>query len=288
MLKIDFVLIFTLRDPTLSEKVTSQHGEEFSYLEKTSDTSECHFQNSLGYLLRSKINEYYLGHFLQAIPLFSSESSSDNTSGSRNRNGRFEKLLNTQNKFFYLGEDRISKNFCRGEFFDNKTNGIAYLQKPTYYMKGKFRDSHLTDGEIKYINHIGDSVLVKSKVNLSSQARGYIDAKEPDFSQVLQSLTKPKSELNLMDISQILANCSSKDEANKYLSDFEEYRRQPWSFPPESRPEEFFVRNDLFTKEGYILTIGPIEPFASEAERESLRNPDDLRFEDEFCCNPLP
>jgi hypothetical protein len=49
-------------------------------------------------------------------------------------------------------------------------------------MKGRFRDSHLTDGEIKYINHIGDSVLVKSKVNLNSQARGYIDAKEPDFS----------------------------------------------------------------------------------------------------------
>ena len=91
-----------------------------------------------------------------------------------------------------------------------------------------------------------------------------------------------------MDIGQILANCSSKEEANRYLADIEEYRRQPWSFPPDSRPEEFFVRNDLFTKEGYILTLAPIEPFASEAERESLRNPDDLRFEDEFCSNPLP
>lgn len=290
MLKIDFVLIFTLKDPVLGEQVTSKLGEEFSYLEKTSDTSELNFQTSLGYLLRSKINEYYLGHFLQAIPMYANENSSDstNTAGSRNKSSRFEKLLNTQNKFFYLGEDRISKNFCRGEFLDNKTNGIAYLQKPTYYMKGRFRDSHLTDGEIKYINHIGDSVLVKSKVNLNSQARGYIDAKEPDFSQVLRSLVKSKSEINIMDISQILANSCSKEEANRYLEDIEEYRRQPWSFPSQSRPEEFFVRNDLFTKEGYILTIAPVEPFATEAERESLKNHEDPRFEDEFCTDPLP
>jgi hypothetical protein len=155
-------------------------------------------------LLRTKFNEYYIGHFLQTTDNYKYDINHD-SSGSSNHSKikytQFEKIMKASNRFFYLGEDRISKNFCRGEFNDNKTNGIAYLQKPTYYMKGIFKDSHLKDGEIKYVNHIGDSILVKTKVNSKSEERGYTNGQEPDFSKVLQSLIKSKNELNLMDIS---------------------------------------------------------------------------------------
>jgi hypothetical protein len=157
-------------------------------------------------------------------------------------------------------------------------------------MKGIFRDSHLKDGEIKYVNHIGESVLVKTKVNSKSKERGYINDKEPDFTAVLKTLVRNLDDFNLMDIGQILANSTTKDEAEMYMRDIEEYRKMPWAYTRENRPQEFMIRHDLFTKEGYILTLAPKEryPGCDSVCHEELKEANNHRFKDVFNPNCLP
>lgn len=259
-----YEISFLLKDPEIDFNQKKFNNVNFPY--PSFDEIE-NYSPYIGYILRSRYKQYYLGHFL--LKNFSDFFKIQNEKKQENEENlsllevNFYKKSNNKPFLHYFGEDRVTKNFYRGRFILDKSIGYGKLEKFTYHMEGVFKNSNLSDGEIKYVNHIGNCHMIKKKEKMDSTEKFFED-REPTFEELTLELENGKifNTEKIEKIGKLIRSETSLKQIDKRIGELGDVKI-------DLKNKKWKSKYKMFSKEGWIIKMELKNKDKSEKKSES-------------------